>query len=396
GIFNLYSTSTVSNSTVSGNSAADDGGGIANDFSTSTVSNSTVSGNSAADDGGGIFNLSSTTFTVSNSTVSGNSATSDGGGIYNRSASTAIITSSIVGDNTAANNPDLSNPGGSLVVSHSLIESASGNGLLSGINNNIVGFDPQLDPNGLQDNGGPTQTIALLPTSPAIDAGSNLAGLNTDQRGLDRTVGSGIDIGAFEVAPPLTHIVVDTLEDSVDGDFSAGDRSLREALGFIAEGGVITFDSSLSNDTITLNGSELLVDRAVAIDGESTNITLDANGASRVLRIDDGDNANAIAVSLSGLTLTGGSTSGSGGGIFNRESLLLADSTVSGNSAADDGGGIFNRFSTSTISNSTVSGNSAGDGGGIFNDFSTSTVSNSTVSSNSAADDGGGIYNGFS
>ena len=49
--------------------------------------------------------------------------------------------------------------------------------------------------------GGPTQTMALLPGSPAIDAGSNAlipAGVTTDQRGLPRIVSGIVDIGAFE------------------------------------------------------------------------------------------------------------------------------------------------------------------------------------------------------
>ena len=53
----------------------------------------------------------------------------------------------------------------------------------------------------LADNGGPTQTLALLPGSPAIDTGNNVAGLATDQRGagFPRVMGSSADIGAYEV-----------------------------------------------------------------------------------------------------------------------------------------------------------------------------------------------------
>ena len=61
----------------------------------------------------------------------------------------------------------------------------------------LVGLNPDLGP--LQDNGGPTPTLALLAGSPAIDAGSTTSSLATDQRGLARVIGGASDIGAFEL-----------------------------------------------------------------------------------------------------------------------------------------------------------------------------------------------------
>ena len=85
---------------------------------------------------------------------------------------------------------------------NNLIGTGGSGGLVNGVNGNLVGVaNPGLDPNGLQDNGGPTQTIALLPGSPAIGAGSdNIPGVtvpSTDQRGVKRP-SDGIDIGAFQ------------------------------------------------------------------------------------------------------------------------------------------------------------------------------------------------------
>ena len=56
--------------------------------------------------------------------------------------------------------------------------------------------DPKLGP--LADNGGPTLTMALLPGSPAIDAGNTSLAPATDQRGFPRPAGLAADIGAFE------------------------------------------------------------------------------------------------------------------------------------------------------------------------------------------------------
>ena len=72
-------------------------------------------------------------------------------------------------------------------------------------------LNPKLDVRGLRDNGGPTQTVALIAGSPAIDKGTSIGltgTLTTDQRGFARTVnnsgipnatgGDGTDIGAYE------------------------------------------------------------------------------------------------------------------------------------------------------------------------------------------------------
>lgn len=63
-------------------------------------------------------------------------------------------------------------------------------------------IDPRL--NRLTDNGGSTWTMALLPDSPAIDAGNGATCLPTDQRGIRRPQGSSCDIGAYEVATGLS------------------------------------------------------------------------------------------------------------------------------------------------------------------------------------------------
>ncbi|NJL82616.1 MAG: hypothetical protein HC890_06020 [Chloroflexaceae bacterium] len=266
--------------------------------------------------------------------------------------------------------------------------------LPNGSNNNQVGtaaapLDPQLG--NLQNNGGFTSTRLPLSGSPVINAGTADGSGNLDQRGLARPSGTAADTGAVEVQQA---IAVDTLEDVVDGDLSPGDRSLREALQLIGDGGTITFANSLLNGTIALQ-SELAISRSVAIEGLGQNLLTISGSNSRIFNINDSNDASQQSVSITGLTIRGGSTNQDGGGILNRENLTLTQVTISGNTAGDEGGGIFHGVGTLTLDNSTVENNVATDsGGGIFNNNGTvSVVNNSQINTNQATTFGGGIAN---
>ncbi|MEG3894700.1 MULTISPECIES: choice-of-anchor Q domain-containing protein [unclassified Microcoleus] len=217
----------ISNSTISGNSASN-GGGIHNSGGTITLTSSTVSGNSAKY-GGGINNL--TTATITNSTISGNSATQFGGGIYNGSSvGTANITNSTISNNTATNGGGIAqkNATAKITIGNSIVAgntsptgaeanitagtfTSSGNNLV-GQNNSAGGFTTIASDillpgaistaiSALANNGGLTQTHALVGGSPAIDAGTNPNSLTTDQRGtgFNRVFSTATDIGAYEL-----------------------------------------------------------------------------------------------------------------------------------------------------------------------------------------------------
>ena len=156
--------------------------------------NSTVSGNSAGTSGGGIF-TSNTSLRVADSTITGNSAPS-GGGIYNVGS---VEVSNII-LNAGASGENIFNDGGTFTSFGYNLSSDDGGGYLKGPGDQID-TDPLLGP--LQDNGGPTFTHALLPGSPAIDAGDpnfHPPPFN-DQRGCPRVINGRIDIGSFERQP---------------------------------------------------------------------------------------------------------------------------------------------------------------------------------------------------
>jgi predicted outer membrane repeat protein len=187
GIYINSGTPNMTNCTVSGNSADWRGGGIYSSSGTLNMTNCTVSGNTA-DNGGGIFNLYETTLT--NCTISGNTAREgNGGGIDNEDSLMMMCT--IVYGNTAS------------------ISSDNIDGGYDDAGDNIVDVpNPLLGP--LQDNGGPTETHALLAGSPAIDGctGGNCT-VDTDQRGISRPQLIACDVGAYEYQqpPPVGGIV---------------------------------------------------------------------------------------------------------------------------------------------------------------------------------------------
>jgi len=182
------------NCTVSGNTAATNGGGIhvACD-STALLTNCTISGNTA--EGGGAILVKGQVELV-HCTITENTAeiATNGGGVYVRGVfsytNTLIANNHPGGDCTAERSLTGSQPGGTIGTNvHNLVGGGGCESEYSG--------DPLLDV--LADNGGNTQTHALLHGSPAIDAVE--CDLATDQRGASRPQGAACDIGAFEVQP---------------------------------------------------------------------------------------------------------------------------------------------------------------------------------------------------
>ena len=183
----------VLHSTISGNRSGFSVGINNTAGGTVYVNNSTISGNAALHDVGGIGNEGM--ITITSSTITGNLANNLSGGILN--IGTADLASTIVAGNTAPNDPDCSGPATSL--GHNLIGNDSGCSFTA-VTGDLVNVDPLFGP--LQDNSGPTFTHALLPGSPAIDhIPPQSCTVTTDQRGVARPQGSGCDIGAFEVVP---------------------------------------------------------------------------------------------------------------------------------------------------------------------------------------------------
>jgi len=192
GLHNWDGSPVLINVAMIGNSANDSGGGMYNDYGDPILINVTFSGNTASY-GGGMGNAYNSNPTLSNVTFNGNSATVSGGGLYNLSYSPSNIQvqNSLLWGNNAPEGAQLFNVGDTLTVTvaHSVVQG----GYISGTN--IISGNPLLGTLGSY--GGETQTIPLLPGSPAIDAGDPAyCSLGHDQRGVGYT--GACDIGAFD------------------------------------------------------------------------------------------------------------------------------------------------------------------------------------------------------
>ncbi|MEI6684524.1 MAG: choice-of-anchor Q domain-containing protein, partial [Planctomycetota bacterium] len=287
GAFNNAGTLTVSNSTISGNTADTGGGGIFNN-GTLTVTNSTLSGNSAVY-GGGISNNS--TLTVFNCTLSSNIASSIGGGILNSGNGILTLTSSTLSDNSAAALFNSVSGGGGIFnssagfigvgivnITNTIIANSTSGGDYSGIGNigtnlnnlvedgSITGTiqaDPLLGP--LQNNGGPTFTMALGAGSPAIGAGnapiSNTTPINSlDQRGFARSY-SAPSIGAYEyngIAPaPASDFIYTSSGSGVT------------ITGYIGAGGAVNIPKTINGEPVFAIG-----DMAFKLNIHLTSVTI--------------------------------------------------------------------------------------------------------------------------
>lgn len=221
GITNFGSL-TLRESTVSDNVSLSGGGGIYNRRALE-VFNSTINGNSSggpdpnySGEGGGILTATGTA-TVVNSTISGNTSDDDGGGLYNDGV--LKLTNVTVAFNTAGGILSVTRPENSLKIKNTIVarnvtgggapSNCGGSGITSRGHNLEGGTDCRFTARGdlrnenprlgaLDNNGGPTRTHALLARSPAINAASNAACPATDQRGISRPQGPRCDIGAFE------------------------------------------------------------------------------------------------------------------------------------------------------------------------------------------------------
>ncbi len=189
-------TLAMTNVTISGNSTTSGpGAGLDNEGETSAT-NVTINGNQSAEAGGGVLNTSTGVLAMTNTTIAENIAHEDAPGIRNLGSSAAVTArDTIVADGcSGTSTPAIASQG------HN-IDAGTGCGFAEA--GDMSGKNPLVGP--LQNNGGAMglPTMALAPSSPALDAGNNAVCPATDERGVPRPHGPVCDIGAFELSAPI-------------------------------------------------------------------------------------------------------------------------------------------------------------------------------------------------
>ena len=360
GLFINSGTGTINKCAVTGNSATgmrvqgNDGnglgGGVYVNSGTTNIVNCTLGSNSATGTGsisrgGAIFNQGGTV-NITNSTLSKNSGQNGGGGAFNNAGGTANIKSSIIALNLVGPGPDVNGTfiaqGFNLIGKNDGAAASFPAGNPNG-NNDIVGtsaspIDPKLDPNGLQNNGGPTQTIALLFDSPAIDKGTHFGStgtLSTDQRGVgySRTIddpsipnaagGDGADVGAFEFG---AHINVVSRK-------THGATMFDIALPLTGVAGIECRTDGMNGDhqVITTFPTPVTTMSAIVTTGTGSASGFSVSGAQVTVNLTGVTNAQTIV-----LTLFGVSDGTNTNNVSVPVSLLLGDATGNGSVNSTD------------------------------------------------------------
>jgi hypothetical protein len=274
GVFNAAGANlTLTDCTITGNTAyhisniyPGKGGGLIN-YGSATIVNCTISGNTAAQNGGGVFNQG--TLSLSSSTISNNSSsTGGGGGLWNAKGPANLIDTIVAGNTDVSKSAD-DIRGPAAVSGYFNLTGTGGSGGLTKANYNVIGIaDPLLA--ALGSYGGPTQTMALLPGSPAIGTGGVI-----DQRGIPHPA-SGLDIGAFQDRGFTIKVVAGSSPQSTMLNTAFANPLaviVSSPYGDPVSGGVVTFAAPSSGASATLSA----LTATIGPDGKAS-VTATANG----------------------------------------------------------------------------------------------------------------------
>ena len=404
GLYVANGTANIVNCSIVGNTASTAGGGLyVAGKGIATLTNTLVAQNSAQY-GGGVYSyggviadpsyggnsvspygLAGKAVVLTNCTITNNMATVSGSGLHLETGDGAVaIRNSIIAQNAGVS--DVYKKTSSRVVDAYNTLSPYTKWTTSASNPTYVANMPLFE-NATQSD------YSLAQGSQAVNQGNDEYVLETtDLANKTRIVGAAVDLGAYELqlAYETPSTIVTTTADVVDPTDQL--ISLREAVKYAQDGGVVTFAPNLVGGTITLR-EELLVEKSVAIAGEGNNITLSGSGRTRALRF---LGAATDEYTLSNLTIADGNATHGAGIYVAAGKLNLANCSIVENASSTSGGGIYvaGAGALSAV-NVLIANNSAKYGGGLYaygGSGKSVTLTNCTIASNTASSSGSGLH----
>ncbi len=436
GIYCAASAATITNNTVTANTA-DAGSGIYCVQCSVTIANNTVSHNTGA----GINCTDSPLTKVLNNTVTRNGTTgiycsggspmlannviaqNDGNGVYCRYCSPTITNNTIVGHALGSNSGIYCEHSSPTVTNTIIAFNAVGMTVVSGsptlrfnctYGNVTQNYSGTADPTGTSGNISADPRFGdwlhgnchIQPDSPCVDAGEDDAVLPDwlDIDGQPRIQGPRVDIGADESdgttwPEPFArtiHVRPDG-DDANDGSsWAAAKRTIRAGLSDAAETDQVWVAAGTYVERITLRHGVALYG---GFAGNETDRAQRNWAANRTIL--DGNRGGPVVISPAGATTTtridgftirnGNATSG--GGIYcSASSPTIANNVITANSAASGGGIYCSSSSSPAIVNNVITANSAASGSGIYSNASSPSIVNNTILGNTASDSGGAIH----
>ena len=398
-IWNFSGSLVVRRCTFYGNEATAEGGAIQvwGGSPLFVIENSTIASNTAAGVGSAM-SIGAISNSLTHITVTGNTGPQGSFRLYD---CVVPIHNSIVAGNIPDNIETQISAAFDPASSGNLFGTGNSAGISNGVNGNIVGVTAtNLLLGGLSStNGGPTPTCALLIPSPAINAGTAIPGIATEQRGSVRVIGARPDAGAVEfplVESGIVTTIIDEDNGTSDARYGQG-TSLREAILYSSSTVSITNTGFAgANFVLTLVGDTNRGNSAIVI-STNRNVSSSVNGVTiscagphpmRAFRVLPGR-----ILGFSHLTLTGGQST-DGGFVLNEGRMSAVYCTFTGNTADSAGGAIFTETNAYAIFlNSTFTENTAGLWGGALANRGSNQLTHVTASGNEGAIGGGAIFN---
>ncbi|MGC4235632.1 MAG: choice-of-anchor Q domain-containing protein [Niabella sp.] len=398
GIYNKKSTGTSSmypnffNLVIKNNTADWEGGGMYNKWADVHVYNTIFTENKARK--GGAISDNYAYGTLVNVLITGNTAIENGGGVYTDGWSTTLINSTLVNNTSVYNTSNEAySYSGSTIVRNSIIYGQKvGNFTTSTSIVTNTGADEIFnDPFG--------GDFRLKSSSVAINAGNNTFNATPlDLEGNPRINNGTIDIGAYEYSSSVPPVVITPdankivyVRKGATGDGSSWLNATANLQGAInADGAEKVFVAVGTYYLPPLGGSFKLKNGVAVYGGFDPDYGIDDLSKVRILP----DPANSTLGSI----LNGNGSRTVIANVFTQgsplnQSAILDGFTITGGSTTTDGGGIYNEYASPTLTNLVFRNNKAVFGGGVFNRNSSPEMSHITLMNNQVSKDGGGIYN---